>query len=102
MKLWQILWLIGSSYLLVLPAVGVADGVRVSPAEQTIHLNQAEADEIAEVFNGIGQKRAQAIVDYREQHGPFTDIQQLASVDGISQQFVARNAQALSQVFLLE
>jgi competence protein ComEA len=102
MKLWQILWLIGSSYLLMLPAVGVADSVGMLPAEQAINLNQAEAAEIARVFNGIGQKRAQAIVDYREQHGPFTDIQQLARVDGISQRFVVRNAQALSRVFLLE
>ncbi len=35
------------------------------------------------LLRGIGEKKARAIVDYREQHGPFARIDDLTSVPGI-------------------
>ncbi|TAK13270.1 MAG: hypothetical protein EPO32_05970 [Anaerolineae bacterium] len=32
---------------------------------------------------GIGPVRAQAILDYRSEHGPFTRIEQIINVSGI-------------------
>ncbi len=32
----------------------------------------------------IGEKRAKAIIAYREEHGPFKDVEELLDVDGIS------------------
>ena len=37
---------------------------------------------------GIGQKKAQAILAYREQNGPFLSLRELADVPGISRQMV--------------
>ena len=34
---------------------------------------------------GIGEKRAQAILDYREEHGPFQTVDELDAVEGIGQ-----------------
>ena len=47
-----------------------------------INLNTASAAELAEL-KGIGEKKAQAIVDYREKQGKFTSVDQLAEVSGI-------------------
>ncbi|WP_321158514.1 helix-hairpin-helix domain-containing protein, partial [Providencia stuartii] len=40
---------------------------------------------LAELTNlkGIGDKKAQAIVDYREKQGKFTSVDQLVDVNGI-------------------
>ncbi|MDX7923455.1 ComEA family DNA-binding protein [Aeromonas media] len=47
-----------------------------------INLNTASADELA-ALKGVGEKKAQAIVDYREKQGKFTTVDQLAEVSGI-------------------
>ncbi len=49
---------------------------------QKISLNRAEAW-LLDALPGIGPDRAQAIVDYRNQHGPFKRIEDLLKVEGI-------------------
>ena len=49
---------------------------------QKIDLNRAESW-LLEALPGIGQGKAQAIVDYRNQHGPFHRIEDLLKVEGI-------------------
>ncbi len=46
-------------------------------------------------MNGVGLKKAQAIVSYREQYGPFSAIQQLSEVPGIGNALIERNADRL-------
>ena len=38
---------------------------------------------------GIGEKRARAILDYREEHGPFRSVEELDKVDGIGPGIIA-------------
>ena len=49
---------------------------------QKINLNRAE-DWLLEALPGIGEERAQAIIDYRLEHGPFRSINELTRVSGI-------------------
>jgi len=49
-----------------------------------INLNQASVEEII-TLNGIGPKKAQAIVDYREENGPFQQVEDLLQVNGIGE-----------------
>ena len=49
---------------------------------QKIDLNRAEAW-LLEALEGIGETRAQAIIDYREQNGLFNNINELTKVKGI-------------------
>jgi len=51
---------------------------------QKIDLNRAEAW-LLEALPGIGKTRAQAIVDYRNENGPFKRIEDLLQVKGIGQ-----------------
>lgn len=68
----------------------------VSIATGKININSADAHTLASSIKGIGLKKAQAIVDYRETYGPFSNIQDLASVSGIGEKTVAKNAALLT------
>nr|MBA2815378.1 competence protein ComEA [Candidatus Pantoea persica] len=46
-------------------------------------------------MNGVGLKKTQSIVSYREQYGPFSAIEQLKEVPGIGNALVERNAEKL-------
>lgn len=64
------------------------DGAPYFPAgEDRINVNTAPAAELA-CLPGIGEKRAQAILAYREQNGPFSTAEELAEVEGISPRMV--------------
>lgn len=47
-----------------------------------ININTADAVRLCEL-PGVGESRAQAIIRYREENGPFTDIAQIQNVSGI-------------------
>ncbi len=49
---------------------------------EKIDINEAGEDELI-LIPQIGKKTAQAIIDYRRRHGPFTGIEQLEKVKGI-------------------
>jgi len=49
---------------------------------QKVDLNRAEAW-LLQALPGIGEIRAQAIIDYRQQNGPFHNINELIEVEGI-------------------
>lgn len=51
-------------------------------APQKINLNRAEGW-LLEALPGIGEERAQAIIDYRSEHGPFRSTSELVNVSGI-------------------
>ncbi|QTF09490.1 competence protein ComEA [Brenneria izadpanahii] len=63
--------------------------------EDEVSINTGTAEELAQVMNGVGLKKAEAIVNYREQNGPFTQIEQLREVPGIGAALVERNLSRL-------
>jgi competence protein ComEA len=56
-----------------------------------VDINRASASELAAALNGVGESKAQAIVDYRTEHGPFKSAEQLAQVRGIGLKTVEKN-----------
>ena len=56
-----------------------------------VDINSATAEELALILNGVGAKKAAAIVAYREQNGPFQDVQELTKVSGIGAKLVENN-----------
>ncbi|EPB0879969.1 ComEA family DNA-binding protein [Yersinia enterocolitica] len=63
--------------------------------QSQININSADAEELAQSLSGIGRKKAEAIVNYREQFGLFTDAEQLLEVPGIGPSFLERNRSKL-------
>ncbi|WP_102707237.1 ComEA family DNA-binding protein [Terribacillus saccharophilus] len=55
-----------------------------STSSEKININQADSEELTEL-NGIGEAKAQAIITFREENGPFTSIEQLTEVPGIGE-----------------
>lgn len=53
-----------------------------------IDINTATAAELTQI-SGIGEVLAQRIVDYREEHGGFTSMEELANVEGIGEKRLA-------------
>ena len=56
-----------------------------------VDINRASAETLARVMSGVGPKKAEAIVRYREQHGPFRNVYELVRVKGIGKKTVKRN-----------
>jgi competence protein ComEA len=53
-----------------------------APQPQKININRAEVW-LLMALPGIGEVKAQAIVEYRQQNGPFRNINELTRVEGI-------------------
>lgn len=53
-----------------------------------MNINTATAGELL-ALPGIGESRAQAIVAYREEHGPFTYVEDILNVSGIGEGILA-------------
>lgn len=60
-------------------------------AQPMVNINSASAAEIAETLHGIGLKKAEEIVAWRQQHGPFKSVDDLARIKGIGQATLDRN-----------
>lgn len=56
----------------------------LTPMREPININTATAEELQQL-PGIGPVLAQAIVDYREEHGPFGSVDELLQISGIGQ-----------------
>ncbi|HBV7621389.1 TPA: helix-hairpin-helix domain-containing protein [Klebsiella variicola] len=56
-----------------------------------VSINHASAEKLAQALNGVGLKKAQAIVSYREEYGPFKTLDDLKQVPGMGSALVERN-----------
>lgn len=56
-----------------------------------VNINTADAQEMADSLNGIGMKKAQAIVTWRETNGNFKTVNELSQVKGIGSKTVEKN-----------
>ncbi|MCY9865357.1 ComEA family DNA-binding protein [Vibrio coralliirubri] len=66
------------------------DGIEI-----TVNINTATAEELSALLVGVGDKKAQEIVDYREQNGAFTTADDLVSVKGIGEATVEKNRERI-------
>jgi len=57
----------------------------------SVDINKADAQHLAAEISGVGAKRAQAIVEYRQAHGPFQSVDDLAKVKGIGSGLLEKN-----------
>ena len=56
-----------------------------------VNINTADADTLSSELSGIGQSKAEAIVAYRQQHGPYKQLEDLTNVKGIGSATIEKN-----------
>lgn len=56
-----------------------------------VNVNTADAQTISDELTGVGLSRAQAIIDYREENGPFESVDELLDVKGIGERTLEMN-----------
>lgn len=92
MKLQNLLSTIVAVVMLMFGPVSLADeSTAMNSDAVTVNVNQADAATIANALSGVGLSRARAIVEYRDQYGPFYSAEELTAVKGIGQSTVDRN-----------
>lgn len=63
---------------------------------EVVDINSADAGSLAATISGIGPTRAEAIVAFRKDNGPFTSVDDLVLVRGIGPATVAKNRDKLT------
>ena len=63
---------------------GLGTEVTDGSEKEKININTAGKDELM-TLTGIGEAKAQSILDYREEHGKFGSIEDLMLIEGIKE-----------------
>jgi len=72
-----------------MPALPQTEAAAESAPTRLVDLNTADAETL-QTLPGIGPAKAAAIIAYREEHGPFAALQDVANVPGISEQMTEK------------
>ena len=96
--------LIISSSLAALPCYAVPHtaskasgiGTEVRQSAPRININTADAKTLDDGLLGVGPAKAEAIIAWRKQKGPFKSIADLSAVKGMGPALVERNKDRLS------
>ena len=89
--------LVGASSRAILPvtlAFALIAAARVTAAEG-VDVNAASAEELAQALDGVGEVRAESIVEHREANGPFAAPDELRRVDGVGPVTVEQNRERI-------
>lgn len=76
----------------VSPVAATVQEVQVS----LIDLNNADVNTLQKELAGIGKTKAEAIVAYRTEHGPFASVDELLEIKGIGKALLERNRDKLT------
>ncbi|WP_096084730.1 ComEA family DNA-binding protein [Agaribacterium haliotis] len=87
--------LLSCAACLVSPSIVHAEA-EAAVVDGRVNINKANAEVLADMLDGVGEKKAQAIVAYREQHGEFLSVEQLVEVKGIGEATLAKNKAKLT------
>jgi competence protein ComEA len=60
-----------------------------------VDINSADAVTLARELSDVGLVKAEAIVAYRDAHGPFTSLDDLAKVKGIGPRVIEENRERI-------
>ncbi len=64
-------------------------------AQESVDINTAGPEELAETLNGVGSVRAQAIIEERRANGPFDSAEDLERVSGVGPSTVEGNRERI-------
>lgn len=71
-------------------------GTSLSASAEMVNINDASATAMAHYLKGIGEVKAESIVDYRELNGDFKNLDDLVNVKGIGKGILEKNRKDMS------
>jgi competence protein ComEA len=89
----------------IAPSFVMAESSDAALTEEVIlfvDINVDSAEKISDLLKGVGMKKAQAIVEYREANGPFEAVEDLLNVSGIGPATLEKNRAAIKVGFVGE
>ncbi|MCQ8888951.1 helix-hairpin-helix domain-containing protein [Pseudoalteromonas carrageenovora] len=91
MKTIKSLLVVGLLFLLPITAVNaqLPEVTKQMPQFEAVSINNADTKVLAQL-PGIGEKKAQAIVDYRQENGDFENLSDLSNVKGIGKKLLEK------------
>lgn len=81
--------LFASAFLAFASLSAIAETASVEVA--AVNINTATAEELATTLTGIGQAKAELIIQFREEQGPFTSMEQLLEIKGVGMATLEKN-----------
>lgn len=90
--------LLGACFLIApvrQPGYGIRQKEAVCTPQLSVNPNTANLEELM-TLPGVGQQKAEAILDYRQKNGPFLCAEDMADVPGITIQMVKEWADCLT------
>ena len=77
------------------PAMEISKTAAAANSMQKVPLNTATLEQL-DAIPGLGEKKAQAVLDYIAEYGPIKDQSQLTQVKGIGEKLAAKISPYLS------
>ncbi len=65
-------------------------------SKELININTANKETLMSTIKGVGEKKAEAIIDYRETNGPFESVDDLTNIKGIAQATIDKHREMLT------
>lgn len=88
--------LVVCSFLIAPSALAAKPEQKSSVSELRVSINNASAQSLADSLVGVGTKKAQAIVAFRNKNGKFKTLDSLALVKGIGAATIEKNRTKLT------
>lgn len=90
---------VGLAMAMLLPNAYAAEGENEPTQEESVVLyvdiNNDGAEKLADLLDGVGPSRAEAIIDYRDENGPFIAPEDLMNVPGIGPATLEKNRERI-------
>ena len=71
------------------------NGKQLRGMVRRVDINSADARTLAQSLSNVGLVKAEAIVAYRNAHGPFKSLDDLAKVKGIGPRIIEENREVI-------
>ena len=65
---------------------------------EVVNINTADKESLMLAIKGVSEKRAEAIIAYREENGPFKSVEELSEVKGIGSATIESNYENLTVI----
>ncbi len=93
---WGLLTLLIASFSLVQadtanPATTAPAAASIQNEVEMVDINTADTWTLQDMLEGIGPKKAAAIVEFRQKNGPFKELYELEQVYGIGRKTIEKN-----------